>query len=360
MGYNRLVIIGNGFDLACGLESSYKHFILDTLKNGYLELIDNKFYDSPLFTLKYRTGVTLRNENSKEEISQIENIQELLNLRNDLIEIKFKGLFLDELFNSDRNNWIDIESFYFNKLISCWKGQQNNLYNGHFSDKHIMDLNNQLTALSECLRSYLLKIENIHPDKSGLKHSSFTDQLYERLPEKNYNYLNREPPKSDPSNVMILNFNYTGLASEALSIKEYNLLQIHGNIHDRTKEIVFGFGDDTNKMYKEIESYDYSEFLKKIKSFQYGRDSNYHHFLNFMEEKDFEVFVVGHSCGLSDKTLLKTIFEHEKCYAIKAFHYNGEEDHFYKRMAISRHFDDKISMRKKVLPYDEHYEMIQF
>jgi hypothetical protein len=38
---NRLIIIGNGFDLAHGIKTSYHDFLLDYLKKGCLEAIDN-------------------------------------------------------------------------------------------------------------------------------------------------------------------------------------------------------------------------------------------------------------------------------------------------------------------------------
>ncbi len=75
--------------------------------------------------------------------------------------------------------------------------------------------------------------------------------------------------------------------------------------------------------------------------------------LEFMEMGNFETFIVGHSCGLSDKTMLKTIFEHETCVAIKNFNYRGKDEDFDKRMQIARHFSDKPLMRKKVLPFDD-------
>ena len=47
---NRLVIIGNGFDLAHGLPTSYKDFIDDYWKNAIQELYDNNKYSDSLFT----------------------------------------------------------------------------------------------------------------------------------------------------------------------------------------------------------------------------------------------------------------------------------------------------------------------
>ncbi|MBK6364090.1 MAG: hypothetical protein IPF52_11590 [Saprospiraceae bacterium] len=55
-----------------------------------------------------------------------------------------------------------------------------------------------------------------------------------------------------------------------------------------------------------------------IKSFDYFKTDNYSKLLAFLES-EFDVYIMGHSCGLSDRTLLSTIFEHENCRKIKIF-----------------------------------------
>ena len=134
-------------------------------------------------------------------------------------------------------------------------------------------------------------------------------------------------------------------------------MQIHGDVNDIFNPIIFGYGDDTGGEYKELENMNEIELLKKIKSFQYPKTHNYHKLLNFIESEEFDVFVVGHSCGLSDRTLLKTIFEHKNCLAIQIFHYkqslkDADQEHFEKRIEISRHFSDKVLMRERILPFD--------
>ena len=75
--------------------------------------------------------------------------------------------------------------------------------------------------------------------------------------------------------------------------------------------------------------------------------------MNFINEKEYDVMVVGHSLGVSDRVLLKTLFEDDNCKLITLFH-RGEDSHFRKRIAASRHFDDKLKMRGKIKPYDEY------
>ena len=61
---------------------------------------------------------------------------------------------------------------------------------------------------------------------------------------------------------------------------------------------------------------------------------------------------MGHSCGLSDKTLLKTIFEHPNCISIRPFYYidkDGNNNYNDIVKNIYRTFTDKALMRDKVV-----------
>lgn len=56
---------------------------------------------------------------------------------------------------------------------------------------------------------------------------------------------------------------------------------------------------------------------------------------------------MGHSCGLSDRTMFKEIFEHQNCKSIRLFHYNG--DFHDKTINVSKHFSNKGHMRKLIV-----------
>jgi len=73
--------------------------------------------------------------------------------------------------------------------------------------------------------------------------------------------------------------------------------------------------------------------------------------LNWVETKEFQVYIFGHSCGLSDRTLLNTIFENNNCRSIKLFYHQKESsDNFIEIMQnISRHFNKKGFMRSKIV-----------
>ncbi|MFT5337723.1 MAG: hypothetical protein ACI9YL_001732 [Luteibaculaceae bacterium] len=160
-----------------------------------------------------------------------------------------------------------------------------------------------------------------------------------------------------------MNFNYSNTLEKMRILDRIGdndvILNIHGSVNDKKYPIILGYGDDTHERYKEVEQSGEDEFLRFIKSFRYQRSDVYRNLINIMSENHFDVFTLGHSCGLSDRTLLKTIFEHKHCSTISRFYYKGEDEDFYRRMAISRHFDDKLLMRERLLPFDFGLEIPQ-
>ncbi|KPE51056.1 hypothetical protein AOB46_12435 [Chryseobacterium indologenes] len=127
---------------------------------------------------------------------------------------------------------------------------------------------------------------------------------------------------------------------------------IHGQISDVRNPINFGFGDEMDDHYKILENTGDNAFLKNIKSFMYFNNSNYRNLLNWIESNDFQIFIMGHSCGLSDRTLLNTLFEHNNCKSIKIFYHQKDDgtDNFTElSQNISRHFNKKSMMREKVV-----------
>lgn len=176
----------------------------------------------------------------------------------------------------------------------------------------------------------------------------------------NLNELTRN--KIVENQLYFLSFNYTPLAnkyvSEVDNFDENCANYIHGLLNfEKMNPINFGFGDELSENYKEIENLNENEYLKFFKSFQYLQNSNYRNLLQFVDSKKFQVYIMGHSCGLSDRTLLNTIFEHENCRSIKVFYHEefDDEGNFIKDnfteiiQNISRHFDDKKQMRAKIV-----------
>jgi hypothetical protein len=80
--------------------------------------------------------------------------------------------------------------------------------------------------------------------------------------------------------------------------------------------------------------------------------------MRFVEADPFVLYIMGHSCGLSDRVLLNSIFEHDKCSNIKIYYHDRKDDstdYFEKTQEISRHFkpENKAMMRKKIVPFEK-------
>ena len=116
--------------------------------------------------------------------------------------------------------------------------------------------------------------------------------------------------------------------------------------------MIFGYGDELDDEYKNILNTSNNEYLKNIKSIRYLESSNYRKMLQFIESAPYQVYIMGHSCGNSDRTLLNTLFEHNNCVSIKPYYYQKEDgtDNYLEIVQnISRNFTDMKLMRDRVV-----------
>lgn len=93
-----------------------------------------------------------------------------------------------------------------------------------------------------------------------------------------------------------------------------------------------------------------NECLRHIKSIHYMESDNYRKVLEFIEADTFQIIIMGHSCGNSDRTLLNTLFEHRNCVSIKPYYYiKGEDNYLELIQNISRNFTGMKLMRDRVV-----------
>ena len=149
---------------------------------------------------------------------------------------------------------------------------------------------------------------------------------------------------------MLLSFNYTKTAQlYGGSNVVYNY--IHGGLtHPET--IIFGYGDELDKNYQDILDKNNNELLKNVKSIKYLETRHYHDLLEFISSNPFQVLIMGHSCGNSDRTLLNTVFEHENCISVKPFYHkwnDGRDNYLELVQNISRCFTNTKLFRDRVV-----------
>jgi len=396
---NRLVLIGNGFDLAHGLKTSYKDFICWYWKQRVLSLCDfrEKTSDDGLCKFSILTHETwyyffLYNHIS---ISLLEDKNFFEVTKNkEVFGIEYSPLFEAIHKSIETKGWVDIENDYYNLLKEC--------LNANAPEEIIVSLNSELQLLQEKLVEYLKSIEvsdellrteirqKIYaPFKTvdisisgqyaleehietglGLSNRDWDWKLrsynnicytkgyvddYKKRRNDNDSYIEKDEPSHElmlPNKIMLLNFNYTSTAHRYLKDSSiFSINQIHGNLNN-SSSVIFGYGDEIDEDYKMILNKNDNRYLSNNKSIRYLESDNYRKMLSFIESEPYQILIMGHSCGNSDRTLLNTLFEHKNCVSIKPYYYvndEGKDNYIDIVQNISRNFKDMKLMRDRVV-----------
>lgn len=343
---NRLIIVGNGFDLAHGLKSSFKDFIVDYCSQALRECFYGLPYQDELIHIKASQAVQKAipkptKENALRLFQEIVNRKHLING----LQLKWKSTFFKAVMSDlDEHKWVDIEVIYFKYLAREAPS---------FNRENVSLLNQQFEFLREHFLEYLQReIQGFEFNYCKELESQFTQDI--RLHDSIPNTIAHDKPAKS---ICVLNFNYTDLAlqylqnSEAVSVTH---IPIHGQLDGdnlKSQKPVFGFGDELDSKYAEFEHQDNDTVFEHIKSFKYLQFGQYRKLLEFIESDPYQVHIYGHSCGVSDRTLLNTIFENENCISVKPFYFQweGGDDYEQKSFAIARHFKSKARLRSVVV-----------
>lgn len=397
---NRLVLIGNGFDLAHGLKTSYKDFIYWYWKQRVLNLRDFKEKTSDdglckFSILNFETWYSFFYYNPID--SSILEDKDFFEVTKNKEEfgIEYSPLFERIHKSIETKGWVDIENDYYELLKEC--------LNDNAPEEEIVALHSELQLLQEKLVEYLTSINvsdellnaGIRPKiyepfkradisisgqqalnehiKAGLElsdnewewkgklrqygsncNSKWTIEKY----QKNFNKINpyKETEEPDelmlPNKIMLLTFNYTHTA-ELYCKKEdiFTVNHIHGDL-DIPASVIFGYGDELDEDFKTLLKRNNNKYLSNIKSIKYLEADSYRKMLSFIESEPYQILIMGHSCGNSDRTLLNTLFEHKNCVSIKPYYYqiDKDKDNYIDLVQnISRNFTDMKLMRDRVV-----------
>lgn len=368
---NRLVLIGNGFDMAHGLKTSYMDFInwyweqrLNALLTEYsaisqdclckLEIL--KTNDCSSWHLFFYTH-SLRNVITREWNFPPSEVINAFRDNTDEFSVTYSHFFEKIIQSIEKKGWVDIENDYYQLLKEA-----KNADSGYI----VKELNEQLAFLQDKLIEYLRTIstnrhiEELHNDIIDLfEPADFSTEgkkkALENIGLENINLEEiqnnfEEQKKLIPERIMLLSFNYTATARMYGNFNlDFNY--IHGEL-EHPKNIIFGYGDELDKDYQAILDMNDNELLKHVKSVKYLETRNYHDMLEFLMSAPFQVFVMGHSCGNSDRTLLNTVFEHENCVSIKPFYHkwaDGTDNYLDIVQNISRNFTNMRLFRDRVV-----------
>ena len=399
---NRLILVGNGFDLAHGLKTSYKDFIDDFWENQEIEYFkfknENSQYNNDYYTAFNNTYFSF-------EINPNNNFGKFLNsIKANGLDIQFKNKFLQIISEKiNEVNWVDIENEYYNELKKTKNINEVNsdfeeiknllenyllkiekeisinekISNNIFLDFHIKDfLSKAINTFSEPIINKcksLIEFEHsaaFHSFHPNLKYFIRSISKLNQIDANNFIFEHFDKlggskkiiEKFQPEKTLFLNFNYTNTTldyiNECNRIKYNNIdnkiseIHIHGELNNSQNPIIFGFGDDVDKKYQEFEDLNDNRYLENFKSIAYLQTDNYKKLLEFIDSEEYQVLIFGHSCGISDRTMLNTIFEHDNCKSIKPFYHlkkDGTDNYTEIVQNISRNFNDKKKYRDRVV-----------
>ena len=389
---NRLVLIGNGFDLAHGMKTSYQDFInwyWDKRVLGFRDCFSNVSEDK-LCKFEIRTSETWNTYFLTHLVFPKISGKDFVALmkENDLFKVEGSTFFSNICDSIEEKGWVDIENEYYRLLKSYALRNRD--------DDELKKLNEQLQFIQNLLIEYLSSLEQ--PKKS----SEIYNKIYSPIDVKdlsiNYFYndfkefidnclrqekgvwkyklsrygindyfqndylydiesyklspLSTPTPKVFmlPDYVMLLTFNYTNTTDLYNRDEVTQIIHIHGTVSE-PESVIFGYGDELDDSFSALQDLGDNECLSFIKSYKYLDATNYRNTLAFLDSGPFQVYIFGHSCGNSDRTLLNTIFEHKNCISIKPyFHKKGETDNYRELIQnISRNFTDMKLMRDRVV-----------
>ena len=281
---NRLVLIGNGFDLAHDLKTSYADFINWYFEKRYDNLLDthNDVSEDPLLTIRYqwREAIStylsnqVRYNQTFANLSKRQRMEWIIGNSDEFDSIP-SPLFKRILLNYDKKNWEGIEQDYYDILKEyAFRDPKTNP-----TPPPIKALNQQLRYIQELLVEYLKEVSANQPEKIRSieeaiyapfkeedisvaekkhfkEHKSYwefheerNNELYAIVRKYGYDeiqcegdvrYWREDQPNGTtiypfefllPKEIMLLNFNYSNTASQYRKTRDsFKEVHIHGEI----------------------------------------------------------------------------------------------------------------------------------
>lgn len=358
---NRIIIIGNGFDLAHGIKTSYRNFI-DWLWDKKVKEINDKLeVEEKDFNKKMEGGWQINISKAKDRILMDEDalfvVKEGKTHFDNAIELKnwivYENGLLETLEKKrtelEDPKWSDIEDVYYDSLLKC-----NERYNAEKQEKPHGDLSIiKLNREFRVLRAKLLEYLQFAYDSCDKNKPEFI-KLIERMKSI---FNAKDADEKQIEKILFINFNYTNtlelyIDSDVANANKEEIVYIHGNLEDKNS-IIFGYGDELDSNSLNIQENKDNAFLEYNKAVLYARSGEYQRIVPFIYgDNNFEVYIIGHSCANSDRALLNEILDNENCKLIKCVYYSGPpgiEENFKEQICnLYRIFGDNHRNFRKV------------
>lgn len=352
-----LIILGNGFDIAHGLETSYNSIMqsfLDEImiinpETRYNELVNKK---SP-YSEEHKMYLHHRANEDQDYKKFLGCGFDRLNKPIIKLVPNFQSIFFKEALKDYAldKNWTDLEEIAYNCLFSNIGKKMTPLM-----DQKVPILHEELEFLKKIMINKLTDVDNSLNEKT-LENSNILEILSDKI--------------SPSSQFMVLSFNYTTSLVQmffnrlrnicTINIPNNFLINIHGTLKS-PQEIILGYGDDQSEQYYHLLNKDKRQHLKFFKNFRYKLNDNYKRLMNFLGPKNahgseytITVYIVGHSCGITDKTLLNEIFKHNNVRFIDVLYHKNEQEYNQKTISIANILNDSSIFNHKVNPMEKNF-----
>ena len=332
--YNRILVVGNGFDLAHGLPTRYTDFLdfLRILKDPNIDInFDHKEkfiagdgeepYCNTDTNLDYKNFIAKIRDSTNEP--WCEKVRKL-SCKNNLID------YFIRIKKEENNRWIDFEGKLgeiVHSLDLTYKRTISRSENGSLAESQLLDevLGGEPVVFS-CIRKPeyddIKKAKEILLD--DLEHLTESFQLYICNIVNKWDTKNRVLSPKYPVGVnKCICFNYTNTIERFYpSIKEEDICYIHGKARDNGRDnLVLGIDDNLDDDLKLEEYGDYTniEFKKFYQRIYKRTGSIYKTWLQ--PEQTNDVIFYGHSLGLADREVIRELINASRhaeiCFRLK-------------------------------------------
>lgn len=273
----KVLVTGNGFDIAHKLKTSYKDFMEIPEKNPILFTeLEEKCKIS-------KNSIYLYFKKSFKELGWLGFEVELKNLFDAILSIACE----------ERKRWFSIEwihTIYYKDVINP----------NYFVIKKYLQSCVDLALDSTFLREedYNKLLENFNSDFLLFKKAF----VY---------YINKENERTIPKDNFfikthfdrVLTFNYTNTFERLYGLSNENICYVHGKVEPDKENIVLGIGNDYFDVEKHVQFSQYYKFFQRIDECTDNK------FLSWTGDHydDLELYIYGHSLDATDADILRQL-----------------------------------------------------
>jgi hypothetical protein len=281
-----ILIIGNGFDLAHGLKTSYYDFLQWAYEKG--EMGNYRGFDLEAYWKNICKGVQTRC------LSVVEDGMVIKDIPNpDYVEVTNEPDFAKILFEKKSESWIDLE-------------------------------NNLAQVIRNFPENWVKRSSGFAYDEFRTLFDDFLVAKFEKYIARVVNHADVQKRLSVQNADLVLSFNYSSTFERIYKAEnsKAQICYINGSVTDdnTSQHIVFGC-DEYNEENSEL-----SHFNKVYQRADKSCDRQYVEWLKYNDKVAYNIYIVDHSLGKTDHDILKPFVINEN-NNVTVFYHSPESKH---------------------------------